>query len=94
MTNDVEATCTTNNATIFPVVTDAVVGSVDLSCRSDVLLLQAGATRTWSRQGLCGTMWTQQQFIDFVVAHVSLVGYLFTVLQMQRTALLQTSYIF
>ena len=36
MANDVEAMNTINSATIFPVVTDAAVGSVDAFCISDV----------------------------------------------------------
>ena len=42
-------------------------------------------------KGSVAQMWIQQQFINFVVANVSLVGYLVTVLQMQRTALQQKS---
>ena len=46
------------------------------------MLLQAEATRTW----------TEQQSISFLVAHVSFLAYPVTVLQMQRTALEQTSF--
>ena len=38
MANDVKAMYTINHATIFPVVTNAVVGNVDPSCVSDVCL--------------------------------------------------------
>ena len=36
MANDVSTVSTINNATILPVVTNAALGSVDLSCVSDV----------------------------------------------------------
>ena len=36
MANDAKAMYTIDNATTFPVVTDAAVGSVDPSCVSDV----------------------------------------------------------
>ena len=36
MANDVKAVYTINNATIFPVVADAAVGTVRPSCLSDV----------------------------------------------------------
>ena len=54
MANVATAMYTINNATIFAVVTDAAVGSVDSSCKSDVCVYRQG-TRTLTRQELCGT---------------------------------------
>ena len=52
-----------------------------LICLAKVMSVDTKATRTLSRQG-----------ITYSVAHVSFVGYLVTVLQIQRTALQQSPF--
>ena len=54
MTGVAKASPTTNNATVFPMVTDAAVRSVDASCTGDGCFYREAA-RTLSRQELCGT---------------------------------------
>ena len=79
MASDAEAMFTINNATIFPVVTDAAVGSVDPT--SDVWFYRE-ATRTLTRQ--------QQRLTKFLVAHVSCVDDPVSVIQYNAQLFPQT----
>ena len=86
MANDVKAMYTINNATIFIVATCVVVVSVDPCCISDVSLATSRAL--WYKRGLN----SQQQLINFLVAHVSFLVFLVTVSQIQCAALQQASF--
>ena len=75
MATDVEAVYTTNNATIFHVVTDPVVDLVDLSGISDVCFCMQRRQEHRHVKGSVVQTWTQPQLINFPVANDSSLGY-------------------
>ena len=56
MAKGVNAMDTMNNATIFPVVTKAAVGSFDLSCFSDVCCAHRDDKYIDTKEGICGSV--------------------------------------
>ena len=91
MANDAKAVYMVSNATIFPVVTGAAFGSVGHPCFVDVCVHRQRRQENWYVKGSVAQTWTQQRLIEFLVAHVSFVGDLVSVVQSNAQLFQQTS---
>ena len=92
MANGVKAMDPISSATVFTRHDKRSCGQCRSSCPSDVCVFWQMRQAPWHVKGSLVQTWTQQQLINFLVAHVSFAVILSQVLQRQRAALHHTSF--